>query len=495
MSLAIALSFPGGRFHATAWGRHVNEGVPEWPPAPWRLLRALVAVWKRTLHDDALVNEHLPSVLAKLTAPPLYKLPPATLAHTRHYMPSVKQALVFDGFISVSPRLEVGVLWPDADLALNEQEALGRALSRLNYLGRAEAWCAARLCADWNALAGEPCAWVETDTGEIHGPTTPTTETTHLLCPDEATWNSWHYGPKAFTPEPRWNLLAETADLHGEGWSDPPGARWVTYLRPANALTPPPPMRQRTLTETRPHLVRFALDGPVLPRVTETVYVAELARKRVQGIFGKLFDGASSLVFSGKQTDGLPLPAHRHAFFIPTDDDRDGKLDHLMLYAADGFDTHELHALDVWRETRGPASVVMSVVWLGSDDKTFGPARVWRSATPFIATRHYKERGANRDKGKFPREHLAAVNLREELKRHGFPELVGEPRPLEHLELDGRSLNWRDFRQQRVFGDGRRGSEFGKGFEIEFAEPVSGPVAVGYACHFGLGLFMPVQTR
>ncbi len=33
--LAIALRFPLGRFHATPWGRHVNEGAPEWPPSPW----------------------------------------------------------------------------------------------------------------------------------------------------------------------------------------------------------------------------------------------------------------------------------------------------------------------------------------------------------------------------------------------------------------------------------------------------------------------------
>ena len=51
MPVIIKLTFPAGRYHATPWGRHVNEGVPEWPPSPWRLLRALVAVWKRTCPD------------------------------------------------------------------------------------------------------------------------------------------------------------------------------------------------------------------------------------------------------------------------------------------------------------------------------------------------------------------------------------------------------------------------------------------------------------
>ncbi len=27
--LTIEMTFPTGRFHATPWGRHVNEGAPE----------------------------------------------------------------------------------------------------------------------------------------------------------------------------------------------------------------------------------------------------------------------------------------------------------------------------------------------------------------------------------------------------------------------------------------------------------------------------------
>jgi len=286
-------------------------------------------------------------------------------------------------------------------------------------------------------------------------------------------------------------LLAETTDLHAEGWSDPPGSRWVTYLRPAQALTPPSPARRRTAVETpRPRLLRFALDGVVLPRVTETVYVAELARRRLQGIFGKLHAGAASPVFSGKQPDGVPLAEHRHAYFLPTDEDSDGQLDHFWLYTVDGFGPEELQAVDAWRETRGPGSMVLRVVWLGSHvEPAFGPARVWRSATPFVATRHYKERGVKRDS--FPSSQLAEMNLREELQRRGLPEPIRVDR-LEALALEGRPLAWREFRQQRVFGAGRRGAEFGKGLEIEFAEAVSGPLALGYASHFGLGLFVPI---
>jgi hypothetical protein len=49
--VVIELRFLTGRFHATPWGRNVNEGVPEWPPSPYRLLRALYDAWKRKRPD------------------------------------------------------------------------------------------------------------------------------------------------------------------------------------------------------------------------------------------------------------------------------------------------------------------------------------------------------------------------------------------------------------------------------------------------------------
>ncbi len=85
MPVTIKLTFPAGRYHATPWGRHVNEGVPEWPPSPWRLLRALVAVWRRTCAD--LPEAQMKRLLTPLALAPRFKLPPHRVAHTRHAMP------------------------------------------------------------------------------------------------------------------------------------------------------------------------------------------------------------------------------------------------------------------------------------------------------------------------------------------------------------------------------------------------------------------------
>src|SRR5580704_686109 len=86
----LELKFLAGRYHATPWGRHVNEGVVEWPPSPWRLLRALVAVWRRTCPE--VPEPQVKRILAALAQPPRFSLPPNTVAHTRHYMPLGKKS-------------------------------------------------------------------------------------------------------------------------------------------------------------------------------------------------------------------------------------------------------------------------------------------------------------------------------------------------------------------------------------------------------------------
>ncbi len=120
MPVSVALTFPAGRFHATPWGHHVNEALPEWPPSPWRFLRALVAVWKRKLpHLPPETVEGVLSELAKTS--PTFHLPPATLGHTRHYMPldstdENKRTKVFDAFVSLAHDAEVVFHWTDAKL-------------------------------------------------------------------------------------------------------------------------------------------------------------------------------------------------------------------------------------------------------------------------------------------------------------------------------------------------------------------------------------------
>lgn len=86
--IRIGLTFTAGRYHATPWGRHVNEGAVEWPPSPWRVSRALIAVGFSKLSWTEIpqtAKELLVQLIERL--PTYWLAPEVTTGHTRHYMP------------------------------------------------------------------------------------------------------------------------------------------------------------------------------------------------------------------------------------------------------------------------------------------------------------------------------------------------------------------------------------------------------------------------
>ena len=70
--------------------------------------------------------------------------------------------------------------------------------------------------------------------------------------------------------------------------------------------------------------------------------MAEAARRVLMGIYGRLTekDGVRgrSTILSGKDAQNQPLIGHRHAHYLPTDEDGDGRLDHLTIFATSGLD-------------------------------------------------------------------------------------------------------------------------------------------------------------
>ena len=100
--VTIEITFLTGRYHATPWMRHVNEGAAEWPPSPWRFFRTLTALWLRYGNKEE--RAIFISLLDKLAEDGTdFKLPQANQSFTQHYMPQGKEntKLVFDNFITM----------------------------------------------------------------------------------------------------------------------------------------------------------------------------------------------------------------------------------------------------------------------------------------------------------------------------------------------------------------------------------------------------------
>jgi CRISPR-associated protein Csb2 len=205
------------------------------------------------------------------------------------------------------------------------------------------------------------------------------------------------------------------------------------------------------------------------------------------GIHKRLAGGEDQVSprFSGKGADGKPLTGHRHAFILPIDKNRDGRLDHLLVVCREPLHELERLALDhmnsLWQTDGRPDMRCTPIQW-GTLEQLLPPARRLVSVTPFVPTRHYREgRG---DFGEWLRAELAR-----ELENHGLPIPV-TVRPIERAVLrGGQDFRWIEFRRNRKKDSPR----VGYGFELEFAEPLAGPVALGYGCHFGLGQFRALE--
>jgi CRISPR-associated protein Csb2 len=257
----------------------------------------------------------------------------------------------------------------------------------------------------------------------------------------------------------------------------------------------------------RLYVARFALDAAPMPLVTETLPLAEHARRSLLAISKQLARRGDphlahadiwplSPAFWGKDERGQPQTGHQHAFFLPVDEDGDGRLDHLTVFAPMGFNSLEQQALDRLRRLpfgdREPLRLLLIGLGNKQDFRTslLGPSDVWVSATPFVATRYPKLRGTKRDQPEdyaTPRAFAKHV-LRQQLERRPeLPQVVSVEEELIGAQRL-RSIQFKRFRSKASDDGGRRPAG---GFRITFAAPISGPLCLGHSCHFGLGLFLP----
>jgi len=555
--IALSIEFTNGRFHATPWGKHVNEAAPEWPPSPWRLVRAMIATWKRKLNDNPdCPSPTVESMLKKLSAVPEFYLPPASTGHSRHYMPWYKKnptlgknvkddkkryfvdrTLVFDGWVVTNIGDSVVVIWPEVILTGEEIKALETISRNINFFGRAESWADVRVLKDEEEF--EVIKKINCRPADYHSERKGF-DPVRVLIPEQINAFSNEHTPKIRKTEgrgkakivietplydPDWHICMETLELHDKKWSDPPGSRWITYLRPSNCFSIRTQTAEKRPERERPTVARFAIDSNVLPLVEETLWIAEKARFVAMGCFrrveekrlygGNVPDGVpriKSEIFTGKDESGTPLEGHMHAFFLPTDEDGDGRLDHLTIYSEAGFGPSELKTIDrmrtIKRDNAEPLNLVLFLIGnkdnIRSSNIILGPSRVWKSATPFFATRHPKARGKKRDPpellGSANQRHFVKKVLTEEINRFRVrnPEI---PDPLEILPLNDdhrcsahglRPIQFKQFRQRKR---NQGGFKPGGAFQIVFPEPVKGPIALGYGAHFGLGLFVPAEEQ
>lgn len=504
--LALAFDFPARRYHATPWGRHVNEAALAWPPDPWRIARALLFVWHEKVSPAEVPRPLLGRLLEVLASElPGYQLPPAVHAHTRHFMParegrSEKRTLVFDAFARFGTNAQLVAVWETLRLAPEEERALDLLLDRLAYLGRAESWVEASRLHEWSGVINCRPGSEELDrgTGELLdvipmlAPRAPEDYSARrartLAEARERRLRGKRMAELLATLPDDWlaSLEVESADLRAAGWSAPPAAREVHYTRPAAALEPValPPVRRRPRA-TRPTVARYAVYGKPLCRMEDALHFGELLRRAIMGRAKRILgEDRIPAVLSGHGTSN-----HSHAFFLPeAHADKGasvaGRIHHAIVFAAGGFDEHAVEVLDRLRQVVEPNGRTWQLILEGIGDRDafrsplLETATEWISMTPYLHPWHRKARFD------------VPEQIRRECRERGLPELVSLE-PVTEIRIGDRArrpIHFHRFRSKRGLSQPDRRGSF---WRLHFAEPVHGPLALGFGCHFGLGLFEP----
>jgi CRISPR-associated protein Csb2 len=473
MGTTVAVRFPLGRYHATPWDRSVNEGAAEWPPSPWRVLRALVSAWYTRWPD--LPAPILDELLEALGDPPAYRTPPVSAGHTRHYLPDLDHKkgetggtdLTLDPFLSVGRHDELLIRW-DADLPGEQRDVLAKLVELLPYLGRADSVCEARL--------------LDEDPG-----------------PDETWWRPGATGDRQVRlltparPVSRPALEVTTVAVRRDRRTVPPGAVWVGYTAGPQER-PAPAVRRRAAPV---QAVRFFVAGRMPLRSTHGILLADAAHHRVgRKLEADGFPDERRKVILGSSR---AASNHQHAHWIPTagEGQRGASVSHLILWVPGGMAPEEvasaitLRKLSGRRDGRGgddgyrtPGFPEVELLFQAAGPveqvapELCGPARRWRSLTPYLPVRHRKRESLD--------DYVSADVAAELGYRGRLPAFAARADPGSGLP-DRWAREFRRYRLAERLGQSRPGL----GLRLEFPEPVAGPLLLGQLSHFGYGIFLP----
>ena len=503
--LTLRLTFPWGRYYAHPWGQNparITEA--EWPPSPWRLLRAIAAAWFQAnpgckpSADLILTLEVLGREL------PAFVLPKVSFSRSVHYQPyfkkdkkltesaSYQRARHENHFVAVGD--DVFVQWnlnniDEATLA-TVRSLVSSLASRIAYFGRAESVCELSVEAespvDNNEVRvaiqnDQPARRIGLDYRDVFCPNPVDFQATDLWKRRESGINDGlarkHLVQDLIdTPQPLPDGSAWFSYRMPEGWPQ----RWV--IRHA-AKTRRKTKRDKVIA----HFLEFSLQCRIPVPVKHTVSIAEMFRESAIRNHR-----SPSFALSGHDRPDDVNGNHIHAFYLPQPDPSGQHLIKLRVQSIHGFTQREVNAMMSvgalrWAGGRFPARPVLLRV--EREIPKIEPATVWQSLTPFVPARHWYRKKLT--EGRVREADSPERQLRVSLQEAGIKTSDVEINSIKsgkstwdvckvHLPKHVQAANAEPDRRVGIF------------LKATFARPVMLPFpAFGHSCHFGLGQFLP----
>lgn len=502
----VEVDLLAGRYHAHVWGdSQFAMSGPEWPPSPWRLLRAVASAWfeTRPAPSTPAERDELIEKLGRCPAPEMW-LPTTAFREVRYYQPLEhnKRALHHDLFAVPAGGRFYFVF--EVALSDGERRLLDELLRRLQYFGRAESRAGLRLADDVNSPPLGFFRVVPRDRACTAG-----WSPCRVLCAsierqfrasDLWTSRTVAAGKKTKKIEAAVDSPGAPVHLVDALLSDrkplPDGACWVEYAQPEGSIVHEiPTMHARRIpaaTSMNVTALVFRLCRRVPIPLRDTVAVARAYRDAAVCLFSAAAGGAHSPMLTGREQDGSVEQEHRHLYYLPQPVAGSSGISTLVVRVPSGtsLSQEELDALmavervSIHRNDRYPITVVPEHI----DGGGLVASRQWKSLTPFLPPlRHRLGRTVT-----LPEQQVAAF--------------IGESCGLAPLRVTAvagpggtgtRTPVWAH--EYVAATDGSRFSQtwrvttrLGHWFTVEFETPVVVGSAVGADAHFGLGQFLAV---
>ena len=543
--LSLRLTFPWGRYYAHPWGLNpARLREAEWPPSPWRLLRALTAGWFRT-HGGQVPTPALLALLESLGRElPEFAVGPASFSQTVHWQPNFGAADKDERAAATYRRTRhenhftataspVYFCWKNLTLDAQQRALLVDILPHVSYFGRAESLCSLELVDSNDRPDDGWCRPCLTNGNPIRRIAENCRD---VFCSE----------PQDFQAADLWSRRAGRDELDRNNATPhlvedllahqplPDGGRWVSYEMPVGwpgrwVVRVAKSVRRKAPASPAPriaHYLRFSLQCRIPVPLKFTVPLAEQFRKSALAHYRRANGGGISFALSGHNRPEDVEGEHQHAFYLPlgTNGARSDSLNELHLWCPYGFTQAEVealmrvHRLD-WGSGKYPVKpVLMAIGNTVPDDCQISigqiSSRIWRSRTPFVPPRYFYRgnlHGAKLKAKDAPEQQLAlclrqaGIDTTGEICRltpngqaqRSIPpvsdwDIVRAPEGEEEFPTEGvvtavhvPSASAKTEKTRRI----------GLFFELTFDAPVTFPMpALGHSCHYGLGLFVPWNT-
>jgi CRISPR-associated protein Csb2 len=510
--LTLRLSFPWGRYYAHPWGQNparITEA--EWPPSPWRLLRAIAAAWFRANPGCDASGELIQTLEALGRELPVFALPKVSFSRTIHYQPNYgatpksdvelakyKRVRHENHFVSIDNDILIrwNLIGVDDAVANTARALLDSIAGRIGYFGRAESVCEVEVVDD--DCDGRPVAEV------VMQAATPSRRIgstfRDVFCPNPATfqatdlWQRRADSPR--TGSARKHLVQELLDAPQPL---PDGAAWFSYRMPGGwpehwiVRQAKPANRKVASHRIVARFLDFSLQCRIPVPTKFTVSIAELFRNDAIAIHFRNYQ-RPSFALSGHGGPEGRKTGHHHAFYLPTPDDSGQYLSRMRVWCPYGFTQQEVNALmgvGALRWAGGRFSVRPVLLWLHRDLPTGLSSRAWQSVTPFVPPRYwYRKKFAE---GRVREPDSPENQLRSCLRDNGV-----EPTPTNVDRFEVANTTWDVCKvhssRQNPLRNAEPDHRIGVFLIIEFAQSIMMPFpAFGHSCHFGLGQFAAID--